>query len=373
MKIRTEISTLLFALFSGCTWAENESIHMNDGSIQNWANGVQSISYGSAVDAVWKTPNKALGHAEGTSFDVVSLGRGGQITLTFPHGISNGAGNDFAIFENGISDAFLELGWVEVSTDGSHFVRFLNASQTQNPVGGFGGVDNTLISGLTSKYRQGFGTQFDLNLIQGVYDYVIVQGNNIGLTAAFKTQLQNNVPYLDLTNIQYVRIVDIVGAGSDVDAFGHVIYDPYPTTGSAGFDLDAVAVLHEGTTALPPPPNTFANWSFTQGLSGTPSADFDGDGNADIEEYFLGTSPTNQMETASFCGSPQSNQFNIVYHRDPDALGTIGVEAIFDLAQTNWSLATPASVSSSGTEITVSIPVTNNQSFYRLLYQGAEE
>jgi len=33
-----------------------------------------------------------------------------------------------------------------------------------------------------------------------------------------------------------------VGDGSNLDSLGEVIYDPYPTSGSAGFDLDAVGV-----------------------------------------------------------------------------------------------------------------------------------
>ena len=39
-----------------------------------------------------------------------------------------------------------------------------------------------------------------------------------------------------------VRIVDVVGDGFSLDSSGGVIYDPYPTSGSAGFDLDAVGV-----------------------------------------------------------------------------------------------------------------------------------
>ena len=52
---------------------------------------------------------------------------------------------------------------------------------------------------------------------------------------------------LDTYNIRWVRIVDIVGDGSYFDTSGDIIYDPYPTTGSAGFDLDAIGVLHMRT------------------------------------------------------------------------------------------------------------------------------
>jgi hypothetical protein len=49
---------------------------------------------------------------------------------------------------------------------------------------------------------------------------------------------------VDLGHITRVRIVDIVGDGSATGSFGNVIYDPHPTARTAGFDLDAIAVLH---------------------------------------------------------------------------------------------------------------------------------
>jgi hypothetical protein len=41
-------------------------------------------------------------------------------------------------------------------------------------------------------------------------------------------------------------VVDIVGDGAALDSFGHPIYDPTPTIGTGGFDLDAIAVLRSG-------------------------------------------------------------------------------------------------------------------------------
>jgi len=363
-------ATLLTAFLAR---AGDEPLDKNSSAIQSWASGVQSISYGSDVASKWKTPNKSLGHAEGTSMDIVCLGQGGQITLSFPHGISNGSGNDFAVFENGISDTFLELGWVEVSTDGIHFVRFPNYSQTQSPVGSFGELDPINLAMLASKYRQGYGTPFDLSAITQCYN----NDPYLPTTSTFRANLNANYPYLNMSNIQYIRIVDIVGDGNAKDALGHAIYDPYPTVGSAGFDLDAIAVLHEGTTPPPPPPNTFANWSFLQGLSGMPSDDFDGDDSADLEEYFFGTSPTNSAEKASFSGRALSNQFEIIYLRDPGALGTIDVESIADLTQTNWNIATPDSVTSNAMaeaiEVKVILPITPGHGFYRLRFEQADE
>ena len=73
---------------------------------------------------------------------MVSLGKGGSITLSFDPPVSNGDGWDFAVFENGFEDTFLELAYVEVSSDGVVFVRFDNASLTPDPVPRHGGAES---------------------------------------------------------------------------------------------------------------------------------------------------------------------------------------------------------------------------------------
>ncbi len=185
-----------------------------------WASGVSAIAYGANVDSQWKTPALALGPAKNDRYDIVCLGNGGVITMIFPHPIRDGEGGDFAVFENGFGNTFLELAFVEVSSDGIHFYRFPNDSLTPAPVGGFGGVDPTNLSGLAGKYRGGYGTPFDL------------------------ADLPDEVE-LDKQNVRFVRIVDIVGDGSATDSEGKIIYDPYPTTGSGGFDLEAIGVIHQ--------------------------------------------------------------------------------------------------------------------------------
>jgi hypothetical protein len=196
------------------------AIFKSDAAIVGWATGYENYVVGPNVDVTWQTPAKALGQAVGDSFDIVSLGDGGQITLTFAHPIIDSPGDDFAVFENGFIDTFLELGFVEVSSNGTDFFRFANDSLTPGPVGGFGAVDPTNLQGLAGKYRQGYGTPFDLAELAGVS------------------------LLLDVQNVGYVRILDIVGDGTSLDTSGDVIYDLYPTTGSGGFDLDAVAVMH---------------------------------------------------------------------------------------------------------------------------------
>ena len=206
---------------------QSAAVGPDDSRISGWASGwVSPVAWGSEVEDQWKTPELALGQAQGTALDIVTLGRGGEIVMTFDPPISNGPGSDLAIFENGATDTFLELAFVEVSSDGVHFVRFDSGYMCAEPVSAFGALDPTCLSGLAGKYRQGFGTPFDLELLR------------------YAPLVQSGV--VELSAITQVRLVDIVGDGSATDSFGNPIYDPYPTVGSAGFDLDAIAVLGEG-------------------------------------------------------------------------------------------------------------------------------
>ncbi len=197
------------------------AIAMDDPAIIAWATDWKQYTPGTEVSATFQTPEKALGPAVGTSFDIVSLGRGGEITLQFDIPIRDGLGSDFAVFENSVTDTFLELAFVEVSSNGTDFFRFDTDSLTASSVGGFGSVDPTNIDGFAGKYRQGFGTPFDLNDLAGVS------------------------ADLDVSAISHVRLIDIVGDGSQTDSSGDTVYDPYPTVGSAGFDLDAIGVINQ--------------------------------------------------------------------------------------------------------------------------------
>ncbi len=201
------------------------AVPLDDPRLSAWADAVASYTPGTAVDAAWQDTSKALGTATGTSGDILSLGRGGQVTLTFASALANGPGPDLAVFENSFSDTFLELGWVEVSSDGLAFARFDSITDTPDAVDAFGAVDPTAVHGLAGVYRQGFGTPFDLE------------------TLRWSEPVQRGL--VDLDAIRWVRVVDIVGDGTAFDSFGNPIHDPYPTSGSAGFDLDAIAAMQE--------------------------------------------------------------------------------------------------------------------------------
>lgn len=201
---------------------------------ENLIRGPQDINSPAGAAADFGSGALTLGQAVGDSFDVVSLGDGGQITLTFDQAITDGVGADFAVFENGFSDTFLELGFVEVSSNGTDFFRFdaVSETQTSTQVGGFGALDPTDLNNLAGKYRQGFGTPFDLAELDGVS------------------------VLLDVSAVTHVRIVDVVGRitaapgnpgwSPSLDSLGNIINDPYSTPfGSGGFDLDAVGVINQ--------------------------------------------------------------------------------------------------------------------------------
>jgi len=177
----------------------------------------------------------------GEIFDVVSLGDltasqiaanvpAGRITATFGSGISNGSGADFAIFENSFgtdTSVFAELAFVEVSSDGAHFARFDSASTNTAP-GALGFVDPRKIHNLAGKhvnaYGQSWGTPFDLAELASD---PLVAGNVV-----------------DLSQIRYVRLIDIPGGGDWKDSQDNAVYDSWPTSDSGGFDLQAIGVIH---------------------------------------------------------------------------------------------------------------------------------
>lgn len=193
-----------------------------------WASGVAEYEPGPNVSNRLQAATNALGAAEpqdlgqNGGLHVASLGDNGRIALTFPAPIADGPGADFAVFENAFGEEFLELAFVEVSSDGTHFARFPCHTLATNPVEGYsgsGGTEADAYGGLAGKHLQGFGTPFDLRLLAGT-------------------------PGLDVRRVTHVRIVDIPGDGSVTDPYGNAIFDPFPTFGSGGFDLDAIGALH---------------------------------------------------------------------------------------------------------------------------------
>lgn len=207
------------------------AISYDNGAILGWATGCQ-VTRGyqdianPIVLASYGNEQNAVGAASESTTDVVSLGDNGSAVLTFLTPIMNGVGYDFAVFENSLNDIFLELAFVEVSSDGIHFFRFPSVSNTpsQVQISNSGTIDATHIHNLAGKHRAGWGTLFDLEDLSGYYG-------------------------LNINHITHVRIVDVVGSVDPqfgtTDRYGNMINDPYPTDfASGGFDLGGVAVLN---------------------------------------------------------------------------------------------------------------------------------
>lgn len=208
-------------------YAGSDAVAMNDAAIVGWASRYVDVVWGTDVDDIWRSPSRAVGPATGNTADVVVLGNGGQITLAFDLAIVDGPGADLAVFENGFNDTFLEWAFVEISSDGVHFTRFPSLYRGPETVGPYDMLGPDVQYGLAGRYRVGFGTPYDLATLQQHPD---VQGGRLNLAA-----------------VQYVRVVDIIGDGRELDAWGAPIFDPTPVFGSGGFDLEAIAVLNAAT------------------------------------------------------------------------------------------------------------------------------
>lgn len=197
--------------------------------VEDFVRGPLDIAQPGGGNASHGQPEDALGPASGTDvLDTVSLGDGGSITLFFPGGIADAPGDDFAVFENAfysVEGLFGELAFVEVSSNGSDYARFDPISLIAAPVPAFGSFDPTDVRSLAGKQPIDRGTGFDLTALAG-HPLVTSQ-------------------LLDLQDVAYVRVVDVVGDGSRLDSLGQPIYDPYPTPfAEGGFDLQGIGVLH---------------------------------------------------------------------------------------------------------------------------------
>ena len=158
--------------------------------------------------------------------NTVSLGDGGFAKIHFSTPIVNGGGFDFAVFENSFSNDFLELAFIEVSSNGQDFFRFPATSNTQSDfqIGTFGTIDATKINNLAGKYLAMYGTPFDLDEM-------------------------NDIQGLDIMQITDIKIIDVIGSinpeFATYDNQNQIVNDPYPTSfESGGFDLDAVGIIH---------------------------------------------------------------------------------------------------------------------------------
>lgn len=211
------------------------ALHKDSSAFVAWAakckvtRGYQDISntslgYSTVGDSSF-VPAKADG-------GVVSLGDGGYAVVTFSNPITNGPGPDFAVFENAFNDSFLELAFVEVSSDGVNYFRFPATSNlpTSPQYTNDAAMDATKVDNLAGKYRTQYGTPFDLQELTGI-------------------------PQLNVNLITHVKIIDVVGSINSpygtYDKNNNIINDPWPTPFiSSGFDLDAIGVINQSAVGI---------------------------------------------------------------------------------------------------------------------------
>lgn len=133
-------------------------VDANPGDVAPFATKVVSLTRGrcagfgfSQMPDIVLGPPKGAGTSMG-SLDVVSLGRGGEIVLSFePNAIVDGEGTDFVVYENaffaaGTTELFVEPGEVSVSEDGETWATF-PCTATEAPWGACAGSHAVLEDG----------------------------------------------------------------------------------------------------------------------------------------------------------------------------------------------------------------------------------
>ena len=294
MKTRLAITAAaalsVFSAAAGPFPDYNQGILSNDARIVGWATGWQDYiqpnpSSGgychnnngqpdSITNAVLGAPTDFT--MNGTTKHILALGHGSSITLTFDRPIPNGPGWDFAVFNNAFLSADPDLAdrgggtnyvfynsgtnrvpvargynfvwckpaFVDVSSDAIDWARFpvtylntdvlFQASVPDSPEHWLS-QDVTMIDGLAGKAVLQYGTPFSLSALTN--DPKVVDG------------------LVDLNNIRYIRLTDVIGDGSTTDQHGNPIYSPYydgtqlpalvaaPDSSTDGFCLRGVAIL----------------------------------------------------------------------------------------------------------------------------------
>lgn len=271
MILRGSIAALLLATAAaraaGPFGSDQSGLPMTSAVFRAWASRVVAVAHpiagsgGFANDDSYEPSDASavLGRPDdegANNAHVFSLGNGGSVVVAFDEAIHDGSGPDFAVFENGFSDGtprigdtnrytFAELAFVEVATTTNAWACFPSQYFGTNFIFNFNGMTNnnwasqdvTLIDGLAGKHVCELGTPFDLSALRNLS--VVTNGS------------------VNLNNIRFVRITDVIGDGSRLDSSNRPIYDPYFSSTSGwpngaspsafdGFDLRAVGLINSG-------------------------------------------------------------------------------------------------------------------------------
>ncbi|HUJ72659.1 MAG TPA: hypothetical protein VLZ30_10460, partial [Verrucomicrobiae bacterium] len=212
-----------------------------------------------------------------------ALGHGSSITLTFGGSIPNHSGWNFAVFNNAFLDnssalasrgggtnyvyynsgtnlvpvvrgfnfVWTKPAFVDASSDATNWARFpvtylntdvLFQSSVPDATNHWLSQDATMMDGLAGKIISQYGTPFSLSVLTN--DPKVLSGS------------------VNLNNIRYIRLTDVIGDGSTKDQYGNPIYSPYydgtqvpslvpaPDSSTDGFCLRGVAILDIPTPTI---------------------------------------------------------------------------------------------------------------------------
>ncbi|HET6429423.1 MAG TPA: hypothetical protein VFJ30_13495, partial [Phycisphaerae bacterium] len=217
--------------------------------------------------AFFPDTNLALGGPRGAppgagSLDVVSLGEQGELVLGFGPGqaLTDGPGEDLIVFENPLvfgPYTFAELVRVGVSTNGQDYAFFPTWCGLTGPVEPGQAIDITKVSGFAGcgpVYADVGGPGEPGNDVDP-FDPAAAGGDAFDLSALADDPLVIAAA-VDLGRIYYVKLVDVLGDGTERDSFDNPVYDPTgqipdentPDDWVSSADIDAISVVN----ALPP-------------------------------------------------------------------------------------------------------------------------
>jgi len=242
LRVRTLLAVTLLVILAAPVRAQivdsgqiNEEIERTDDRILSWATGVVDFERGWVNYLDEKAGRVSFGDPKdplGPNGEPFSLGDGGWITFSFLEPVGDGDGIDLAVFENGFESGggvYMELGFVEVSSNGTDFVRLPNLARRETQPGAFEGSFSEDFYNLAGNFVGGTGIDLGDLLIDP--DPLVIDGT------------------VDLGNIQFVRVRDVIGdiagPGTTFDSHGRAVADPFPTPfASGGMDITGVALLN---------------------------------------------------------------------------------------------------------------------------------
>lgn len=196
----------------------------------------------------------ALGGPYGTpggSLHVVSLGVQGHLVLGSHPGeaLCDSGGADLIVFENAFPAAgggtFAELVRVGVSTNGIDYAFFPTRCTVPGPVEAYEGIDPAQVDGFA-----GVG-EVRANVASNTidpFDPAAAGGDAFDLADLSDDPLVTS-SVVDLGRIYYLKLLDVLGDGSEQDTAGRPVYDPTgmmdpPYSQPTSADIDAVSVIH---------------------------------------------------------------------------------------------------------------------------------